>query len=315
MLERFHILLILRKAPCELLVLQLPLNKSVGLLQEHLAVSGGLPFVLFADLLEDFPHLLLKGGQVVLGVGAHHLLGEEGHSFPFGLLEGLLQVLVFHGDPLVDAVLEDLIEGAQAFFHGFGAFVLADVVPGVLDVGHHPVVDRLHVALRQRHHHAPVQLLPIQHLRLHPVQHLPPQDQHLFLEIGSEVGEVHVGQVLEVVFVGEGPDQGAAVSILEERFQQLPDSILLLHIVGETLLLLEGLVEVLFGGDVVSIFIDQLQSEVSDDPHEAGEVGAVLLGVHLFVVALGLDVDVLGQVDHQRQVRQRRLINAPHTVI
>ena len=58
-----------------------------------------------------------------------------------------------------------------------------------------------------------------------------------------------------------------------------------------------------------------MEREVADDPHERWEVLRVLLRIGVFIGATSLDLDVLGQVDNQRQVVQFGLINGLLAVI
>ena len=62
---------------------------------------------------------------------------------------------------------------------------------------------------------------------------------NLFDELGSEVVEGDVSQVLQLVLLGQGTDHGAAVTLLEEALEQAADSIFLIDSLAETLLSLE----------------------------------------------------------------------------
>ena len=63
------------------------------------------------------------------------------------------------------------------------------------------------------------------------------------------------------------------------------------------------------------VLIDELQSEVSDDPHEGGEVLRVLFRVSIIVTATGLNLDVFGQIDDETQVVELGLVNRLLAVI
>ena len=115
---------------------------------------------------------------------------------------------------------------------------------------------------------------------------------------------------MELVFVSQWPDHGDAVPIGEETLQEPPDPVLLLHTVGESLLALERLLEVVLRGDGLALSIDQLEGEVSNDPHERWEVLGILLWINIFLADAGaLDLDMLGQVDHKREVLKGVLID------
>ena len=63
------------------------------------------------------------------------------------------------------------------------------------------------------------------------------------------------------------------------------------------------------------VLIDELQSEVSDDPHEGGEVLRVLFRVSIIVTATGLNLDVFSQIDDETQVVELGLVNRLLAVI
>ena len=122
---------------------------------------------------------------------------------------------------------------------------------------------------------------------------------HLLNELGPQILQWDVGQVLELVLLGEWPDHGAAVSFFEERLQKSADPIFLVDCLAESLLALKRLLEVVLRGNGLLLCVDQLQGEVADHPHERWEVGRVLLWVGVVLATSSLDLDVLGQIDHQ----------------
>jgi hypothetical protein len=72
----------------------------------------------------------------------------------------------------------------------------------------------------------------------------------------------------------------------------------LLNTVRETLLWLKSFLEVLFRGDGLTLKVNELQGEVSHNPHEGWEVLSILFGVNIFLGdALRLKLDVLSKVD------------------
>ncbi len=99
---------------------------------------------------------------------------------------------------------------------------------------------------------------------------------------------------MQLVFPSQRSDHSAAVTLFEKRLQQPADAVFLLYAFGEALLVTERFFKVLFTGYGLQLGVDQLKSEISDDPHEAGEVLRVLLGVGLFFDASRLNLNVLG---------------------
>lgn len=99
---------------------------------------------------------------------------------------------------------------------------------------------------------------------------------------------------MKLVLPGEGSDHGAAVPFFEKRLEQPADTVFLLYAFGEAFLVPKCLFKVLLTGYGLQLGVDQLEGEVSDNPHEAGEVLGVLLGVCLFFDAARLNLNVLG---------------------
>ncbi len=116
--------------------------------------------------------------------------------------------------------------------------------------------------------------------------------------------------------MGERPYHCATVTIFEEGLHETSNSVLLLHAIREALLLRQSLLQVVLGGDGLAIEVSQLQGEVTDYPHEGGEVLLVLFRIDIFLTAaVRLDVDVLGQVDDQREVLQGVLVDRADGVV
>jgi hypothetical protein len=61
----------------------------------------------------------------------------------------------------------------------------------------------------------------------------------------------------------------------------------------------ECLLQVLFGTDLVALWILELEGEVSNHPIEGWEVHGNLIRIDsLIILVLGLELDVFGQVHH-----------------
>jgi len=63
----------------------------------------------------------------------------------------------------------------------------------------------------------------------------------LFDELRPQSFQRDVRQVLQLVFLGQGSDHGAAVAFFEEGFEQAADSVFLVNRLAETLLVLKSL--------------------------------------------------------------------------
>jgi len=121
-------------------------------------------------------------------------------------------------------------------------------------------------------------------------------------ELRSQLFHRDVGEVLKLVLFREWTNHSATVTILEETFEQAADSIFLIDGLTETLLVLKGFLQVVFRCNWLRIGIDELQGEITDDPHQRREVLGVLFGIGVFVAAASFDLNVLGEVDDETEV-------------
>ena len=78
-------------------------------------------------------------------------------------------------------------------------------------------------------------------------------------------------EVLEILLLSGWSDHHIAVFFLEEPIDDPSDSILVLYLLRNSLLLSQGILQILLGGDIKPILVFQSQSEVSQDPQETRE--------------------------------------------
>ncbi len=168
-------------------------------------------------------------------------LVELCHGAVLSLFVDLFQLTFQHGATLRKLVIEELLEDLVGILHGFLALILANVAPRGLDAGDGARIDGVHVRLGQIVQHFTVQRLAIQLLRLDPVHYFPAQSVHLFNKLRTQVIQGDICQVLQLVFLGEGPNHGATVAFFEEALEQASNSILLIDCFTEAFLRLQGL--------------------------------------------------------------------------
>ena len=168
------------------------------------------------------------------------------HGELLGLLVDLLELTLQHGASLTEVVIELLFEDLVSVHHCLLALVLADVAPARFNRGYSTRIDRIHIALGQVVKHLSIEWLVIELLRFDAIHHLASQCVHLFDELGPQVVQRDVCQVLQLVLLGQRSDHGAAVALLEETFKKTPNSILLIDGLAETFLVLKSLLEVIF---------------------------------------------------------------------
>jgi len=89
---------------------------------------------------------------------------------------------------------------------------------------------------------------------------------------------------LKLVLIGERPDHGDAVTVSEETLEKPPDAVLLLDGIRESLLILEGLLQVLLRGDLFALSIDELQSEITNNPKECWEIFSIFFRINVVLL-------------------------------
>mmetsp|Transcript_5340 Transcript_5340/g.4523 ORF Transcript_5340/g.4523 Transcript_5340/m.4523 type:complete len:393 (+) Transcript_5340:3376-4554(+) len=264
---------------------------------------------LFANFLAFLNVLELKLGILGLDLSrelslidirdlTHSLLLVESHGLLFESSVEKLHLLLRHGDSGANFFQDEIIIDLETFVGPLEAFVSADLCPGIFDVGDGAFVHGFNVRLDQFGKDFTSDPLTIESFWLDSAQNLLSQIDDFFDEFGSQVSKIHLIQILEIFLFGDGSDESEAVTILEETGDVSSDSVLLFNTVGETLLRLKGLFKIFFGSDVFAMGIDELKSEISDDPAERGEEFGVVFNVNFFAV-VGLNVDIFGKVHNK----------------
>jgi hypothetical protein len=103
---------------------------------------------------------------------------------------------------------------------------LANVVPARFNVGRTALVKRLNVQVDQVDPRGRVHRNSIDFLDRHLIQYFAPQLHNLFNELGSHVFEGHVLKRLQLIFVQQGSNHSAAVTLCKVFQQGLADKIL-----------------------------------------------------------------------------------------
>ena len=144
--------------------------------------------------------------------------------------------------------------------------------------------------------------------------HLVSQLPDLTHKLGSEGVVIQLLHVLEVFLMLSRPHHGEAVFVWEVARDEPPDLVLLLYLVTQALLLLQGVLKVLSRANAVVVLIQESKTEVSDDPQKGGKVGLNLLGIHI-LCQLALYLELFRQVDDERQLLQSCFVNRAHRVV
>ena len=91
---------------------------------------------------------------------------------------------------------------------------------------------------------------------------------HLLNELGPQLLQGDLCQVLQHGFICEGAYHSLTVALFEETLEEAPDSILLIDRLTESFLVLQCLLQVVLGRDRLRVLIYQLQCEVTHDPQK-----------------------------------------------
>lgn len=132
-------------------------------------------------------HLLLKLYEVGVFYLTNRRLVEHNHRLLLGLLEDLPELLLKHGAPLTELVVEEFLEDLIGVHHRLLTLVLADVAPAGLDARDSARINRVNVGFGKVEEHLTIQWPVVQLLGLDAINNLPSQRVHLFNEFGSEL--------------------------------------------------------------------------------------------------------------------------------
>lgn len=294
-------------------VLDLALNNLVVGVQE-------LGHGLFSPLFVLFEHLFCQLSKLLLQLGFHRGINL---LFPaelrlledrFGLFADftheLYELLLFLGQ---SQLLTLVLKPGNCKFVSLLAFVLANVGPRRLDIGHAAAVDGLAILRCQRDQYLAVNPSALQLLWFHFAKKLFAQHLHLLLKLRSQSFERQLGKVLKLRLFVDWTHCSHTVPFSEEGLQQSPNAVFLLRAVAGSFRFFQSLLKVLFLSDAIASLVLQLQSEVPHDPHKAWENLLELL--RILLVPVTLELDVFGKINDQRKLVQRRFIYAPDGVV
>lgn len=152
------------------------------------------------------------------------------------------------------------------------ALVPTYIIPCRLDGRNSALVDGFHVAPYQIPIHLPRKVTTIQELRFYTVQDTFSQLYDLLKEFRSQLIEIQLIQVLQILLISQRSHKRDAIPLLEEGLNQSTNPILLLNLITESLLNLQCLLQVLLCRYRLIILVNQLQREISHHPKELREV-------------------------------------------
>ena len=172
---------------------------------------------------------LTKHSLIVRHVLPERLLLEHGDTLLSDLLVCLLQ------NRLVKSLfcrekrpLHLPIIALNRLFYRAIALILADVRPGILDVGHGTLVDRRSVGGRELKKHFACYLFAIELLWSDFLENLGPQLLHLLDKLRSQLLICHALQALKLTFLFNRSDKSGAIPVREYLLDQAPNTILVI---------------------------------------------------------------------------------------
>jgi hypothetical protein len=135
------------------------------------------------------------------------------------------------------------------------------------------------------------------------------QGFYLLREFWAELGLVQRVEVLEVVLGLDGADQGCAVTVFEEMFEESSEFVFIFYGIGHALLYLQSLLQILLGRHGTPLPINHLQREIPHNPQKTRKVQ-----VPISILA-SLRLNLLRQVNNHIQTIQTILVDTPHRII
>mmetsp|Transcript_5754 Transcript_5754/g.20299 ORF Transcript_5754/g.20299 Transcript_5754/m.20299 type:complete len:306 (-) Transcript_5754:348-1265(-) len=201
--------------------------------------------------------------------------------------------------------------------NGLDVLRLANLRPRVSDVQRSASVDGSRVRLGQVAQHEAVKHLAVEGLGRSRRINLPSEKLDLLDKLRTEVRPLGLVELLQLALVLDGSLQRHAVSVREEGKQHTTNAVLHFDPLRESLHRSQGAFKVLLRGEGVAVLVHQQEREVTYHPQEVREeVGKLRAGLRLtagFSVRLGSDV--LRQLDNEREVVERRLVDGSDGVV
>lgn len=107
---------------------------------------------------------------------------------------------------------------------------------------------------------------------------------NLFNKLWSQVLHWNVDEILKCVFIGKGSYHRDTIAIREETLQKTSDSIFLVDRLRKTFLCWQGFLKIFLCIYWITFRVNQLQSEITDNPHERWEVFCEFLWIYIFII-------------------------------
>ena len=111
---------------------------------------------------------------------------------------------------------------------------LTHVLPSWLNIGNGSLVDGINIWSNYWAVHVSIQFLILDRLHFDSVFDVAPKLHNLLNELWSQLIILQLVKRLKHLFIGQGSNHGAAISILEKRGQKSPDSIFFFSIFSKS---------------------------------------------------------------------------------
>lgn len=214
----------------------------------------------------------------------------------------LLELLAVHALCLLGVEVDF---GLHLLFVGFyraldisEVFVFAERGPGTVDGRHGAFVDGGGVGFAQLEEHLACQDLAVHLLGPDLLEHLVPEHLHVVDELRSELAISQLLHVLQVLLTLSGPYHGKAVFLLKVVTDQPSNFVFLFNCIRCSFLLLERILQILLGRNIVLILVLQSQCKVPDHPQERGKVLTNRIRINVLCL-LAIHFQLLAQVNNQ----------------
>jgi hypothetical protein len=154
----------------------------------------------------------------------------------------------------------------------------------------------------------------MEHFRLDSFEDSLPELVHLFNKFWPQFRVRNILQTLQILFCFNRSDHCETVPIFKKVHDQSPYPILFLNCIRDAFLFLQSFLQIVFLVDLISILIQQFQTEVSHYPHEWRKVLSHFVRIRLILLRL-LNLQLLGQIHNEWKILQSILINCAHAIV
>lgn len=143
------------------------------------------------------------------------------------LMANFLKYLWINSWPRAQIVLQSLLKHQEEVLNCLLTPFINNIGPGALNAGNLVPINCLNELLKKSSQHLPINRAVVDHLEIGILENIVSEFESLDLELSSNLTKLHVWKISVLPLFDAGPNQGEAVSLLEQGLDNPSDFVLL----------------------------------------------------------------------------------------